>query len=345
MSSNPVLSPLAVAYAAVTRLRTAAYRKGLLKTTRLPVPVISIGNITVGGTGKTPLVAHISRVLAREGRNVCILTRGYGRKDASKRVVVSDGLQVLSDVDESGDEPFWLAENLKGVAAVICDADRAAAGRWAVENLDSNVLVLDDGFQHLQLARDLNVLAIDATNPWGGGRLLPAGRLREAPQGASRADCAIITRAAPNSELQELRIKLQNLMGDRPIFTSQMQTKGVRKLSTARLDPGIGIPQPVAAFCAVGNPASFFDHLSNDGLTLAQTHAFPDHHKYKQADIARISDEAKRAGAVSLITTAKDAVKLNELKFDLPCYVLEIEISIDEEDKLVDLLRNAVSQN
>lgn len=340
-----MLSPLAVAYAAVTRLRTAAYKKGLLKTTRLPVPVISIGNITVGGTGKTPLVAHISRVLANEGRNVCILTRGYGRNDAGKRVVVSDGMKVLSEVHESGDEPFWLAENLKGVAAVICDADRAAAGRWALEHLDSNVLILDDGFQHLQLARDLNILAIDATNPWGSGRLLPAGRLREAPQGASRADCAIITRAAPNSELQELRTKLQNLMGDRPIFTSQMQTKGVRKLSTARLDPGIGIPQPVAAFCAVGNPASFFNHLIKEGLTLVDTHAFPDHHKYKQADITRISDEAKRAGAASLITTAKDAVKLNELKFDLPCYVLEIEISIDEEDKLAGLIRNAVSQN
>lgn len=333
-----MLSPLAVAYAAVTRLRTAAYKKGLLKTTRLPVPVISIGNITVGGTGKTPLVEHISRILASEGRNVCILTRGYGRKDAGKRVVVSNGLEVLADVHQSGDEAFWLAENLKGVAAVICDPDRAAAGRWAIEHLNSNVLVLDDGFQHLQLARDLNILAIDATNPWGGGHLLPAGRLREAPQGASRADCAIITRAAPNADLQELKSSLQPLMGDQPIFTSHMQTKSVRELSGAPLDPVIGIPQPVAAFCAVGNPGSFFDHLLEEGLTLVQTHAFTDHHGYTQADITRISEEAKRAGAASLITTAKDAVKLHELELGLPCYVLEIEISIDEEDKLVDLI-------
>lgn len=333
-----MLSPLAVAYAAVTRLRTAAYKKGLLKTTRLPVPVISIGNITVGGTGKTPLVEHISRMLASEGRSVCILTRGYGRKDAGIRVVVSNGLEVLADVHQSGDEAFWLAENLKGLAAVICDPDRAAAGRWAIEHLNSNVLVLDDGFQHLQLARDLNILAIDATNPWGGGRLLPAGRLREAPQGASRADCAIITRAAPDADLQELKTSLQHLMGDRPIFTSHMQTKSVWELSAARLDPGIGIPQPVAAFCAVGNPGSFFDHLLEEGLTLVQTHAFTDHHGYTQADITRISEDAKRAGAASLITTAKDAVKLHELELGLPCYVLEIEISIDEEDKLVDLI-------
>ena len=340
-----MLSPLAVAYAAVTRLRTAAYKKGLLKTTRLPVPVISVGNITVGGTGKTPLVAHVSRILASEGRNVCILTRGYGRKDAGKRVVVSDGIEVLAEVHESGDEPFWLAENLKGVAAVICDPDRAAAGRWAIEHLDSDVLVLDDGFQHLQLARALNILAIDATNPWGGGQLLPSGRLREAPQGASRADCAIITRAAPNSDLRELETTLKDLMGDRPVFTSHMQTKGVRELSGVRLEPGIGIPQPVAAFCAVGNPTSFFDHLLKEGQTLVHTHAFPDHHRYNQADATRISDEAKRAGGASLITTAKDAVKLQKLEFGLPCYVLEIEILIDEEDRLVDLIRTAIRSN
>ncbi len=107
--------------------------------------------------------------------------------------------------NESGDEPFWLAENLRGVAAVICDPARAAAGQWAIEHLDSNVLVLDDGFQHLQLARDLNILAIDATNPWGGGRLLPSGMLREAPRGAARADCAIITRVEPHSDTEELK--------------------------------------------------------------------------------------------------------------------------------------------
>lgn len=345
MSPDLVLSPLAIAYAAVTRLRTVAYKKGFLKTTQLPVPVLSIGNITVGGTGKTPLVAHISRILANEGRNVCILTRGYGRKEAAQRVVVSDGFAVLADVDDSGDEPFWLAQNLKGVAAVICDPVRAAAGQWAIEHLDSNALVLDDGFQHLQLARDLNILAIDASNPWGGGRLLPAGRLREAPQGISRADCVIITRAAADAEIQELRTTLRQLLGERPIFTSHMRTTGVRELRSSQLEPGIGIAQPVAAFCAVGNPASFFDHVLKEGLTLAHTHAFADHHQYKQADINRLSEEARRTGAASFITTAKDAVKLLHLEFDLPCYVLEIEIVINEEDRLVDLIRTAISSS
>ena len=343
MSSHLVLSPLSVAYAAVTRLRTAAYKKGLLKTTKLPVPVISIGNITAGGTGKTPLVARVSRILADEGRRVCILTRGYGRKNATQRVVVSDGLELLANVNESGDEPFWLAEDLRGVAAVICDPARAAAGQWAIDHLDSNVLVLDDAFQHLQLARDLNILAIDVTNPWGGGRLLPSGMLRETPRGVARADCAIITRVEPQSDTEELKLTLQQLVGNRPILTSHMQSKGIRGLSASQLDPGIQVTQPVAAFCAVGNPASFFADLLKAGLTLAHTHTFPDHHHYKQADITRLADEAKRAGATSLITTAKDAVKLRELQFGLPCYVLEIEISIDSEEKLIDLIRTAIS--
>ena len=175
-----MLPPLSVVYGAVTVLRTAAYEKGLFKTTRLPVPVISIGNITVGGTGKTPLVEWVSRTIASEGRKVCILTRGYGRRNARNRILVSDGTDVLADVEQSGDEPLWLAQTLKGVAAVICDADRAAAGRWAIRNLGVDVFVLDDGFQHLQLERDLNILAIDATDPWGGGRMLPHGWLRRA---------------------------------------------------------------------------------------------------------------------------------------------------------------------
>ncbi len=231
--SNLVLPPLSVAYRAVTALRTAAYRRGLLKTTQLPVPVISIGNITVGGTGKTPLVAWVSRAIASEGRKVCILTRGYGRINAGERIVVSDGSSVLADAAQAGDEPLWLAENLKGAAAVICDSDRAAAGQWAISNLGADVFVLDDGFQHLQLGRDLNILAIDASNPWGGGRLLPYGRLRESRRGVSRADCAIITRADRETDTSLLKSQIQELVGERPILTSQMRRH--RYSTTGRL--------------------------------------------------------------------------------------------------------------
>jgi tetraacyldisaccharide 4'-kinase len=344
MNSNVVLSPLSIAYAAVTRLRTAAYRKGILKTRRLPVPVISVGNITVGGTGKTPLVAYICRILAAEKRRVCILTRGYGRPNVADRVVVSDGTTVLADVQQSGDEPLWLAENLKGVAAVICDRDRAAAADWAIENLGSDVFILDDGFQHLQLARDLDVLAIDATDPWGGRRLLPSGRLREPLRRVSRADCAIITRADQNPDTAALQHEIRELLGSKPILVSQMITRGARSLMVGAFQAIHTIAQPVAAFCAIGNPISFFNHLRAEGLDVATTHVFPDHHAYQQADILTVTQKAKQQGAASLITTAKDAVKLRGLEFTLPCYVLEIEIEIEQPDSLRDLIRTVVNQ-
>jgi tetraacyldisaccharide 4'-kinase len=342
MIKGIVLSPLSITYAAVTRLRTAAYKSGLLKTTRLPLPVISIGNITVGGTGKTPLVARVSRALAAEGRKVCVLTRGYARENASERIVVSDGSAMLASVEQAGDEPLWLAENLKGVAAVICDPDRAAAGRWAIDNLKSDAFVLDDGFQHLQLGRDLDIVVIDATNPWGGGHLLPHGRLREGARGLSRADCVIITRMEQNADISSLKSEIQKLLGDHPILTSQMQTKGVRELNGQCLATLGLIPQPVVAFCGIGNPDSFFSQLRSGGLNITTTQAFPDHHQYKPEEIVKLSDKARRLNASSLITTAKDAVKLRDFKFDLSCYVLDIEISIDQQDKLQDLIRTAI---
>lgn len=340
--SNLILPPLSVLYGGVTALRTAAYEKGLVKTTRLPVPVISIGNITVGGTGKTPLVEWVSRFIASNGRKVCILTRGYGRTTAANRIVVSDGSQVFADVEQSGDEPLWLAETLKGVAAVICDSDRVAAGQWAISNLGVDVFVLDDGFQHLQLARDLNILAIDATDPWGGGRMLPHGRLRESRRGVSRADCVIITRAEQGPDTAALKRELRELLGNQPVFTSQMQTHRIERLTLPQGDLRNAVPQPVLAFCAIGNPVSFFDLVRREGLAVTQARAFPDHYKYKREDIRALSQDARNQAAASLITTAKDAVKLRDFDFDLPCYVLDIEISIDEQDKMQELILSSI---
>jgi tetraacyldisaccharide 4'-kinase len=305
--------------------------------------VISVGNITAGGTGKTPLVAEICRLLAAEGRRVCVLTRGYGRENTGDRVLVSDGTAVLAQAAQSGDEPLLLAEKLLGVAAVVCDADRAAAGRWAIETLDSNVFVLDDGFQHLQLARDLDVVVIDATNPWGGGHLLPRGTLRELPHGLARADCAIITRTEQTNDTSLLEREIHKLIDGRPVLTSQMQTKGVREMNATALASSASVPQPVFAFCAIGNPASFLNRLRHDGMQLAKSQIFPDHYSYKQADISELSRQARDAGAASLITTEKDAVKLRHLRFGLPCYALEIAIAIDNEGTLRELVRNAIS--
>ena len=304
--------------------------------------MISVGNITAGGTGKTPLVEKICRLLALEGRKVCVLTRGYRRENPRQRVLVSDGTAVLSNAAQSGDEPFLLAENLLGVAAVVCDADRAAAGLWATEHLGSNVFVLDDGFQHLQLARDLDVVAIDATNPWGGNHLLPHGTLREVPHSLGRADCVIVTRIDQANDASLLETEIRKLGSGRPIFTSQMQTKGIRDLAGTTVS---SVRQPVSAFCAIGNPDSFLNQIRQQNLRFANLQVFPDHYSYKQADISELSRKAKAAGAASLITTAKDAVKTRQLEFDLPCYVLEIEILITGEAGLRELIRKAITDS
>lgn len=337
-----ILSPLSLLYSAVTRTRLAAYEKGLFSITRLNSPVISVGNITTGGTGKTPLVEWISRNLASKGKRVCVLTRGYGRSNPEARTVVSDGTRILADPGDAGDEPFQLAQSLKGLAAVVCDSDRVAAGRWAIRKFGTDVFVLDDGFQHLRIARDLNIATVDATNPWGGGRLLPRGRLRESPRGLARADCIVVTRAEQAGDLTALRQELQKL-ASAPVFISRMGTRSIRTVTgESQQTSALGSGQ-LAAFCAIGNPESFFEHLRREGHTPIFVRAFPDHHVYDQSEIDTLVLEARRLGAPGLITTAKDAVKLQGLDFTLPCYVLEIDIVIEEADKLTAMLDRAVS--
>ncbi len=340
------LAPLSLLYGAVTRTRLALYRAGALGVHKLAAPVISVGNITAGGTGKTPLVEWLARCVAREGKRVCVLTRGYGRANARRRVVVADNERVLADARAGGDEPRLLAESLRGLAAVVADADRVAAARWAQVALGSEVFILDDGFQHLRLARELNIVMVDATAPWGGGHLLPRGRLREPLRGLARADCIVITRAELARDLAALRATATQLSDGRPVFIARTHTQRIRPLSASdeasSIAPAV-LPQPLAAFCAIGNPQAFFTHARQGGCELSQTRAFADHHSYTQADVAALTHAAEQSGARALITTAKDAVKLRSLHFALPCYVLEIRLTLDEEPELLALVRKAIS--
>ena len=333
-----ILPPLSVLYSAVTRTRLSLYRRGTFHSTKLDRPVISVGNITTGGTGKTPLVEWVARNLAAAGKKVCILTRGYGRDNPDRMVVVSDGETIMATHAAAGDEPFLLATNLAGAAAVISSADRVAAGNEAIKQFDTDCFVLDDGFQHLRLERDLNIVTIDATNPWGGGHLLPYGHLREPLSGLSRADCIVITRTDQANNIEELRKEIRRHAAGVPIFQSRMRTSRISPLHQSSASP----ISPVAAFCAIGNPLSFFKAIEHQCVLQK---AFPDHHRYSQSDIDSLIEEARRAGANSLITTAKDAVKLRLLTVSLPCYVLEIEPQIENEDELVQLVLKAVNQH
>lgn len=322
-------------YGRIMALRNQLYDRGVFKTHRLGARTISVGNLTTGGTGKTPLVALIAKMLIDDGEAVGILTRGYGRKDPRSRVLVSDGEKALVDAEAGGDEPVELALKLDGKAVIVADRDRVAAARWALENFNITTFLLDDGFQHRGVKRDLDIICIDATNPCGNGRIIPAGTLRESFAGLRRADAIVITRADQVEKTSDLERRLRKWNPASPIFNGRSQLKGLIALQDLYTETSI-LPKPdkgeLYAFTGIGNPDNFFATLTNGGLELAGTRSFPDHHRFSQADIENIEASVKRVGANGSVTTAKDAVKLKGLRFELPCYVAIAETVIDDID-------------
>lgn len=340
--STVVLPPLSLIYSLAIRTRLKLYERGILRIDRLGIPVISIGNLTTGGTGKTPLVETACRILAEANRKVCVLTRGYRRPDEKSRLVVSDGTKVFADPFQAGDEPFLLAERLLGLAAVICDPNRVSAGKWAIKEFGIEVFVLDDGFQHLRLFRDLNIVAIDATDPWGSGALLPYGRLREPVSGLNRADCVVITRANSQKSLAPLKSKIEATLSGRPVVMSHMRTCAIKPMpANGVMKDGAEILKPIGAFCGIGNPDAFFCHLEGDGFKLVFKRTFHDHHSYSNADVDLIIADAKNSGVKTLFTTAKDAVKLRSCRFEMPVLVVEIE-PVFPDDRFRDLILSTI---
>ncbi len=321
-------------YGKIIRLRNTLYDKGVFDTFDLGARTISVGNITTGGTGKTPLVAYIAEVLAAGGEKVCILTRGYGRENATQRILVCDFENVLADARTAGDEPLELAQKLLGKAIVIADADRVSVAEWAKRKFGITTFILDDGFQHRKARRDVDIVCIDATNPCGGGKLLPTGRLREPLKHLARADCLVITRSDLVDNVADLKSRLAKWNSSAAIFEAKNIVAAITPIEefhaktqrTQREKP----EAKTFAFCGLGNADNFFEMLRREKINVAATRAFGDHHSYTQHDIDAICDAAVAAGAERLITTSKDAVKISNLKFEIPCFVVEIEMQIDD---------------
>ncbi|PYT01550.1 MAG: tetraacyldisaccharide 4'-kinase [Acidobacteria bacterium] len=333
-----LLSPLGWVYGKIADIRNTLYERGVLKSYDLGARTISIGNVTTGGTGKTPLVAYVAEILADAGEKVCILTRGYGRQ-SSGRVLVSDGATVLVDARTGGDEPVELARKLIGKAIVVADADRVEAAAWAKETFGITAFVLDDGFQHRRAKRDLDIVCIDATNPFGNGGIVPGGILRESLSNLNRADVFVITRSNLVSSTDEIIEKLGQENSLTTIFESTFELRRVAKLDDPRSD--IADRSRTFVFCAVGNPESFVSQIELEGFEVAGFRSFADHHDYSQNDIDQVEIDARSKNAISLITTAKDAVKLEGLKFELPCYIAEGEVIINDSDRFRDLVLSA----
>lgn len=326
--------------------RRQFYQKGIFESFDLGVKTISVGNITVGGTGKTPLVAYIAQVLLEKGKKVCVLTRGYGRDNPKERVLVADGERILADVKEAGDEPFELANKLEGKAIIVADARRAEAGKWAKEAFGVTAFILDDGFQHLRVKRSLDIVLLDAANPFGNGKLLPAGILRESLESLKRADAVVITRANLVEDLSEIKEKVLQINPGCKIFVSKNQFKRLINLkeflSVNQQNPTSKIHNLNSmAFCALGNSDNFFNQLRNEKFNLMATKSFPDHHFYTQSEIRSLEKEAIEKGAEVLLTTAKDAVKLIHLKFNLPCFVMENGLTFKDESAFINLICNS----
>lgn len=337
-----ILSPAGWLYGRIADLRNSLYDRGVFRSYPLGARTISIGNITAGGTGKTPLVAYVAGILAENGEKACVLTRGYGRKNARKRVLVSDLQRVLADVKTGGDEPVELARRLLGKAVVVADADRVAAAKWALDNFGVTVFVLDDGFQHRRAKRDLDIVCIDATNPFGNHEVLPAGSLREPRKNLRRADAVVITRANLADDISNLRFEILESAPNSVVFEASnkisgladveefhAKTQGPEKRESSKT---VVQKSPVLAFCAIGNPSNFFMQLSSEGFDIVSKKPFPDHHYYTKDEMQKLEKRARSAGAEVLLTTAKDAVRLAGFEFTIPCYVVEIELVLHDAE-------------
>ncbi len=320
-------------YGSVAGLRNSLYDRGVFGSYPLGVKTISIGNITTGGTGKTPLVALVAEILVDAGEKVCILTRGYGREDPGRRVLVSDGTNILVDARTGGDEPVELAGKLfEKAVVVVADADRVSAAEWAKEKFDITAFVLDDGFQHRRAKRDLDIVCIDATDPFGNGKMLPAGRLREPLENLQRADAIVVTRCDLVDDVSDLTSQISNLNPTAATFLARSRVTDVDL-------PDTGLP--AFAFCGLGNPENFFELLRRKGYYLKGTETFPDHHYYTQAEIFELEEKARRCGADVLLTTGKDTVKLDRLKFELPWYQIDVQIEMDDEKSFRELVTSS----
>lgn len=343
MIKTALLLPLSWLYGAIGKIRSKLYQKDILKSFDLSVKTISVGNITVGGTGKTPLVAYIAQILLEKGEKVCILTRGYGRDNPKERILVTDGKIILADAKDSGDEPFELAKKLSGKAIIVADPKRAEAGKWVLEEFAVTAFILDDGFQHLKVKRNLDIVLLDAANPFGNGKLLPAGILRENLDSLKRADCVVITKANLIEDISEIQEKVIKINPNCKVFVSKNQFGEFISLKEF-LSAKQGIPSANIknlksyAFCALGNPDSFFVQLRQENFDLVYSRTFPDHHIYRQTEIQKLERDAINKGAEVLLTTAKDAVKLTHLKFNLPCFVIENGLTLEDESAFIDLI-------
>ena len=337
-----ILALISKVYGGSVKLRRTFYEKSVFKSKKLSCPVISIGNISVGGTGKTPMTIYVANVIRDLGYNVAIVSRGYKGKAETTGGIVSDGKTVLMAPEIAGDEPYMMAEKLTGVP-VIVGKNRFMAGSLAIRKFESDILVLDDGFQHLKLERDLDLVLLDCRKPFGNGHLLPRGVMREPASALYCANAIILTRAdtTKNKEMTSLLQRLRFNQDKRPVFRAFHKPlfyriiNGENNIKAAlreNLDCIKG--RTVFAFSGLADNHNFRHTLKNLKCNVAGYLEFSDHHPYSDGDLKDILAAAKKSMSECLITTEKDYVRVaHKITWPIDLYVvgIEIEFGADEE--------------
>jgi tetraacyldisaccharide 4'-kinase len=327
-----ILRILSVLYGLAVRLRHTFYVHAFFKQKKLPQRVISVGNITLGGTGKTPTVMQIAGVLCRNRKHPVVISRGYGRSDESTLVVVSDGKQVLVDAKTGGDEPVLIGSKLVDVP-VVADSNRSRAALFALQKFGNDTVILDDGFQQLQVQRDLDIVLLDAVDPFGRGKLFPAGILREPLSALQRAHAVLITGAERVEDLGPLKSVIRQQNTQARIFTSSQVPSDLVDVLTGETKPLSALRgAAVLAFSGIARPATFVSLLRSLGAEVKAEFAYPDHYDYKSSDLAAIVQRAADERISMTVTTEKDAVRLRKLAPD-GIMALRIELKVVENEE------------
>jgi tetraacyldisaccharide 4'-kinase len=329
-------------YDKTVALRNLLFDQGVLKIYRLSCPVISVGNLALGGTGKTPMVGWLARFFSQEGYRVGIVSRGYGGAESRRVTIVSDGENVLADQAISGDEPLMLARQLSGVP-VLCSTKRVKAGKAAIEKFDCNVLILDDGFQHRYLARDLDVVMLDSRDPYGSDRVFPRGKMREKAEALARAHVLVLSHFDGSEGAEKHSDKLRREWPDKTIVTAIYRP--IRIFSAAdhrERPPNSLMGSRLAAFAGISQPDDFFQSIHNLGGRLVYTAPLPDHYPLTSDLLASLALDASRFKPEFWLTTEKDWVRLPKLVpqgMELWVMAMEIDFQGDEAPLMESLRR------
>jgi len=322
-------------YGCIIYFRNLLYDLGWFATEDFKLPIISVGNITTGGSGKTPLVMYLANLLIKNGKNPGIVSRGYGRKSQGL-VVVHDGKEMKAKVESAGDEPFLMATILKSVPVIVCE-DRREAIRHLVNSSTVNIIIMDDGFQHRKVKRDLDIITISANDTKNDYRLLPWGKLREPIKNINRSNAIVFTKT-DNFTPPNMLAEFQSVFKGNSIVSSIIPV--LMRYDSSGYHKSLPFSEVFFAFCGIGEPDSFFKSIKQLDLKLGGKRIFSDHKEYTESVITELSAQIKSSNCAAIITTEKDLVKLSESFLDeFETFVIKIEMEFEIEGAVLDMIQ------